>query len=61
MGQHFLSGNPPVELTLRRSPRARRISLRVSGLDGLVTLTMPHGVSERDALAFAQTKGDWLK
>ena len=61
MGQHFLSGNPPVELTLRRSPRARRISLRVSGLDGLVTLTMPHGVSERDALAFAQTKGDWLR
>lgn len=61
MGQHLLPGNPPVELTLRRSPRARRISLRVSGLDGLVTLTLPRGVSEREALNFAHSKGDWLR
>ncbi|WP_299846519.1 M48 family metallopeptidase [uncultured Roseovarius sp.] len=61
MGQHLLPGNPPVELTLRRSPRARRISLRVSGLDGLVTLTLPRGVSEGEALDFARSKGDWLR
>ncbi len=61
MGQHLLPGNPPVELTLRRSLRARRISLRVSGLDGMVTLTLPRGVSEGEALDFAQTKGDWLR
>ncbi len=61
MGQHLLPGNPPVELTLRRSPRARRISLRVSGLDGMVTLTLPRGVSEHEALRFAQTKGEWLR
>lgn len=61
MGQHLLPGNPPVELTLRRSPRARRISLRVSGLDGLVTLTLPRGVTEREALDFAHSKGDWLR
>ena len=61
MGQHLLPGNPPVELTLRRSPRARRISLRVSGLDGQVTLTMPRGVSEGEALDFALSKGDWLR
>lgn len=61
MGQHLLPGNPPVALTLRRSPRARRISLRVSGLDGLVTLTLPRGVSEGEALDFARSKGDWLR
>ena len=61
MGQHLLSGNPPVALTLRRSGRARRLSLRVSGLDGQVTLTMPHGVSEAEALEFAQSRSAWLR
>ncbi|WP_375687503.1 M48 family metallopeptidase [Pseudooceanicola sp. LIPI14-2-Ac024] len=61
MGQHILPGNPPVELNLKRSARARRISLRVSGLDGRVTLTMPRGVSEREALAFAREKAGWLR
>lgn len=61
MGQHVLPGNPPVQLTLRRSARARRISLRVSRLDGRVTLTMPKGVAERDALIFAQEKASWLR
>lgn len=61
MGHHMLAGNPPVALSLRRSARARRISLRVSGLDGLVTLTIPHGVSEAEALAFAHARADWLR
>ena len=61
MGQHILHGNPPVTVNLRRSARARRISLRVSGLDGRVTLTLPKGVSEREAMAFAQEKADWLR
>ncbi|SLN56003.1 hypothetical protein PEL8287_03001 [Roseovarius litorisediminis] len=61
MGHHVLPGNPPVELTLRRSARARRISLRVSGLDGRVTLTLPRGVAECEALDFAHQKGDWLR
>ena len=61
MGQHVLPGNPPVALTLRRSGRARRISLRVSGLDGKVTLTMPRGVPEREALEFAHSKAGWLR
>lgn len=61
MGQHILPGNPPVELILRRSARARRISLRVSGLDGRVTLTLPKGVSEREALSFAREKESWLR
>ncbi|MCR9147609.1 MAG: M48 family metallopeptidase [Rhodobacteraceae bacterium] len=61
MGAYVLPGNPPVNLHLRRSGRARRISLRVSGVDGKVTLTLPHGVNEREALAFARTKADWLR
>ena len=61
MGEHILPGNPPVELTLRRSSRARRISLRVSRLDGRVTLTLPRGVRSAAALDFARSKEDWLR
>lgn len=61
MGQHVLPGNPPVEINLKRSGRARRISLRVSALDGRVTLTIPQGVSEKAGLAFAAEKADWLR
>ncbi len=61
MGQHFLPGNPPVEITLRKTARARRISLRISRLDGRVTLTCPLRTSDREALAFAQEKADWLR
>ncbi|MEM1353012.1 MAG: SprT family zinc-dependent metalloprotease [Pseudomonadota bacterium] len=61
MSQRTLPGDPPVELTLRRSTRARRISLRVSGLDGKVTLTLPQGTPEAQALQFAQAKGEWLR
>lgn len=61
MAQHILEGNPPVEISLRRSARARRISLRVSRLDGRVTLTLPRGVREREGLAFAREKAAWLR
>ncbi len=61
MGRHALPGTPPVPLTLRKSARARRISLRISQLDGRVTLTYPNGVAERDALDFARQKEDWIR
>lgn len=61
MGQHILDGTPPVPLILRKSARARRISLRVSQLDGRVTLTLPRGVSEAEGIAFAREKADWLR
>ena len=61
MGQHILSGNPPVTLILRKSARARRISLRISQLDGRVTLTLPKSVSESEGIAFAREKEDWLR
>jgi predicted metal-dependent hydrolase len=49
-----------IEVALRRSARARRISLRVSGLDGRVTLTVPTRVPETEALRFAMERADWL-
>lgn len=60
MGQMTLTGNPPVEIVMRRSARARRISLRVSQLDGRVTLTLPRGASEREARRFAEGKANWI-
>ena len=61
MGEHRLTGVPPVPLTLRRSARARRISLRISQLDGRVTLTLPRGVAEAEALDFAESKAEWIR
>ncbi len=50
-----------MSLILRRSARARRFSLRVSRLDGRVTLSMPAHAREADALAFAATQADWIR
>ncbi|MGR3760649.1 M48 family metallopeptidase [Roseobacteraceae bacterium NS-SX3] len=61
MSGHHLPGSPPVPLTLRRSARARRISLRISALDGRVTLTLPARLPERAALEFAAEKEDWIR
>ena len=61
MPERYLNGNPPVPILMRRSARARRISLRVSRLDGRVTLTLPKGVSEAEALAFAESRADWIR
>jgi len=59
--QVTLPGDPPIEVMLKSSPRARRLSLRVSRLDGRVTLTLPQGASRRQALAFAREKEDWVR
>ncbi|MFP7570901.1 M48 family metallopeptidase [Marivita sp. S2033] len=61
MGVRTLPGNPDITLKLRKNARARRMTLRISRIDGAVTLTVPRGVSERDALAFALEKQDWVR
>ncbi|AVO39614.1 M48 family metallopeptidase [Pukyongiella litopenaei] len=61
MADHILPGPPPVPLVLRRSGRARRISLRVSRLDGRVTLTLPAGVPESEAMDFARAREAWIR
>jgi len=56
-----LPGPPPVEVHLKRSARARRFSLRVSRLDGRVTLSMPARAREGEALAFLRGHEGWLR
>lgn len=56
-----LPGPPTLEVAIRRSSRARRVSLRVSGLDGRATLTMPSWYPEADALRFLREKESWLR
>ena len=56
-----LDGTPPLEIALRRSAQARRFSLRVSRLDGRVTLTLPQHAREAEALAFARGKDGWIR
>ncbi len=57
----ILPGSPPVEVHLKRSARARRFSLRVSRLDGKVTLSMPLRAREGEALAFLKGHEGWLR
>ena len=61
MSDTVLPGDPPIPLVLRRSGRARRISLRISQLDGRVTLTMPKRLAAREALEFAREKESWIR
>ena len=56
-----LPGDPPIPLILRRSARARRISLRISQLDGRVTLTLPSSLPEGEAIEFARSKEAWIR
>lgn len=56
-----LPGSPPIEITLRRSARARRFSLRVSQRDGGVTLSLPLRAREAEAMAFARAQEGWLR
>jgi len=60
-GKLVLAGAPQVEVTLRRSRRARRLSLRISRLDGRVTMTLPLRVPLREAQAFLNERGEWLR
>ncbi len=61
MGRELTLGNPPITVDLRRSTRARRLSLRVSRLDGKVSLTVPPRATEREALAFLTERESWLR
>ncbi len=56
-----LSGNPEITIQLRRNARARRLSLRVSQLDGRVTLTLPRAASQSEASGFAREKESWIR
>lgn len=57
----ILPGDPPIPLIVRRSAQARRISLRISQLDGRVTLTLPKRLAVAEALSFAREKETWIR
>ena len=56
-----MAGDPALAVTIRRHASARRISLRVSGADGRITLTLPPRAALSQALAFAEARADWLR
>jgi predicted metal-dependent hydrolase len=57
----LLAGSPPIEVILRRARGLRRMSLRVSGLDQRVTLSVPYSLPQKQALAFLSEKEGWLR
>ena len=56
-----LPGDPPLTVHWRRSAQARRISLRVSGLDGKITLTLPRRAASHHGHAFLTERAGWLR
>ncbi|MEM8958163.1 MAG: SprT family zinc-dependent metalloprotease [Pseudomonadota bacterium] len=56
-----VGGDPRIEARVRRSAQARRLSLRVSRLDGRVTLSIPRAVPIREAEAFLRDRAAWLR
>lgn len=57
----FCGGGRERRLELRRHTRARRCRLSVDPRDGRVTLTLPPRASERDALAWVETRRSWVE
>lgn len=57
----YLPGSPPIEIILRKSAQTRRFSLRISRLDGRVTLSMPSRARETEALRFAAEQEKWIR
>lgn len=58
---HILAGEPPVEVALKRSSRARRFTLRVSRSSGQVSLSMPHCARQAEAIAFLDAREGWVR
>ncbi|MEP5762796.1 MAG: SprT family zinc-dependent metalloprotease [Litoreibacter sp.] len=61
MGDILLVGDPPIEVKVKRSRGVRRLSLRVSGIDGMVSLSMPARASQREAVSFLREKEPWIR
>ncbi len=56
-----VQGDGVINVTLRISTRAKRLSLRVSQLDGRVTLTMPKRARLREAENFVRDRESWIR
>lgn len=61
MATLVLSGDPAVNVSLRRNASARRLSLRVSAIDGQVILSLPRWSSTSAAMQFVREKEGWIR
>ena len=61
MTQIIQLGQPPIDVTVKRSARARRLSLRISGVDGKVSLTLPKFSPASEAQGFLREKESWIR
>ncbi len=61
MKKIFLEDEPDLEIFLRRNSNSRRITLRISALDGKITITGPKHVDFKEFKNFAESKKSWLK
>lgn len=53
-------GSPDIEIGIRRTRAARRLSLRISQLDGRVVMSIPKRTSLREARKFATEQASWI-
>ena len=61
MSDPIFIGSPPIEVRIKRNPRAKRFTLRLSRTDGKATLTLPTRASMREAEGFALRQEGWLR
>lgn len=50
----------PIDVNVRRNPRARRLYLKIDPVHANVELTLPRGVGLQEGLRFAHEKRAWL-
>ena len=61
MKKIFLEDEPDLEIFLRKNSNSRRITLRISALDGKITITGPNYLDFAEFKKFAESKKSWLK
>ena len=61
MKKIFLEDEPDLEIFLRQNSNSRRITLRISALDGKITITGPNYLDFTEFRKFAESKKSWLK
>ena len=61
MSRIFLEDEPDLEIFLRQNNNSRRITLRISALDGKITITGPNYLDFAEFKKFAESKKSWLK
>ncbi len=61
MTEQIEIGDPPIQIMVKRSTRARRYSLRMSDATGAVNLTVPRFANLEAAIEFARMQEGWIR